>query len=394
MKSFQFYAHAVSSKYMEFRNRLRERSGMENSLSEDQERHRPSIRQRGEKVKIALIPDRHGWAFDHICGQLTAALSDEFDFKVIYMIDAENVITALREAEDCDILHFFWRGELEDYYSPYCQVRIRMLGMREKTFRERYIEGKYISTEIYDHLLLSGAPMRVTMDLFAEKKSLLSGYAVSSWKLKKIYDELPGITLRPAMVLPDGVDLKLFRPAHLERFETIASRTVRIGWVGNSSWRIEDLKGINTIIRPAVAELRAEGFDVELIASDRIECLLPHEEMPAFYEGIDLYVCASLFEGTPNPVLESMACGVPVISTDVGLVQELFGSQQKQFILEERSVECLKEKIRILLREPERFKQLSEENLFSIQEWSWEKMIPNFRTYFRKCIEENSGVSE
>ena len=359
----------------------------------DPEQRRPNIRLRGERIKIALIPDRHGWAFDHICGQLTAALSDEFDFKVIYMIDAENVITALREAEDCDILHFFWRGELEDYDSPYCRARIRMLGMNEKSFREKYIEGKYISTEIYDHLLLSGASKQVTRDLFAGKKSLLSGYAVSSWKLKKIYDELPEITLRPSMVLPDGVDLKLFSPAHLERFESIASRTVKIGWVGNSSWQIEDLKGIHTIIRPAVAELQAEGFDIELVASDRTERLLPHEEMPAFYEGIDLYVCASLFEGTPNPVLESMACGVPVISTDVGLVQEVFGEKQKKFILEERSVECLKEKIRLLLREPELFKELSEENLLSIQEWSWEKMIPNFRTYFRECAEDHNGVS-
>ncbi|WZB73295.1 glycosyltransferase family 4 protein [Achromobacter xylosoxidans] len=42
--------------------------------------------------------------------------------------------------------------------------------------------------------------------------------------------------------------------------------------------------------------------------------------MPAYYNSLDLYVCPSAIEGTPNPVLEAMACGVPVISTDVGIV--------------------------------------------------------------------------
>jgi hypothetical protein len=47
-----------------------------------------------------------------------------------------------------------------------------------------------------------------------------------------------------------------------------------------------------------------------------------YDTMHKFYESIDLLICTSLTEGGPLPVFEAIACGVPVISTDVGLVKE------------------------------------------------------------------------
>lgn len=41
------------------------------------------------------------------------------------------------------------------------------------------------------------------------------------------------------------------------------------------------------------------------------------------YAALDVYLCTSLLEGGPLPVLEALACGVPVVSTDVGHVPDL-----------------------------------------------------------------------
>jgi len=47
-------------------------------------------------------------------------------------------------------------------------------------------------------------------------------------------------------------------------------------------------------------------------------------EMPAFYQNLDVYLCASTIEGVPMPTLEAMACGVRVvIPRGVGMLDEL-----------------------------------------------------------------------
>jgi len=48
------------------------------------------------------------------------------------------------------------------------------------------------------------------------------------------------------------------------------------------------------------------------------------EDMQKFFQGLDLFLCSSLYEGVPYPVLEAMACGVRcIIPRDVGLLDEL-----------------------------------------------------------------------
>jgi len=45
--------------------------------------------------------------------------------------------------------------------------------------------------------------------------------------------------------------------------------------------------------------------------------------MADYYEGINLYVCASASEGFGFPMLESSACGRPVVTFDVGVARDL-----------------------------------------------------------------------
>lgn len=50
----------------------------------------------------------------------------------------------------------------------------------------------------------------------------------------------------------------------------------------------------------------------------------PVDELPAFYQSLDVLLCTSLIEGIPMPPLEALACGVPVVIPDgVGMLDEL-----------------------------------------------------------------------
>ncbi|GHE80111.1 hypothetical protein GCM10019059_43090 [Camelimonas fluminis] len=226
------------------------------------------------------------------------------------------------------------------------------------------------------------APEPVRADL-AEAMHRLTAYGVSSQRLWHSYTELVEYPA-PLMVLEDGVDLDLFRPQRLERFDETGARSLIVGWVGNSGWaaETEDYKGVHTLLRPAVEKLQAEGLPIELRLADRQLAIIAHAQMPDFYAGIDVYVCASKIEGTPNPVLEAMACGVPIISTDVGLVPEVFGSLQNEFILTERTASAIEAQLRRLFNERSLLKQLSQENLRSISGWDWANKARAYGNFF------------
>lgn len=192
----------------------------------------------------------------------------------------------------------------------------------------------------------------------------------------------------PACVTQDGVDLDLFVPRHLERFRDMGERPIVIGWAGNSKWASElpDIKGFHSILLPAVELLRQQGVRVETRFADRQAGFIAHADMPAYYNSLDLYVCPSAIEGTPNPVLEAMACGVPVISTDVGIVPEAFGPLQKQFIVSERTPQALAAAILRFHQDRSLFSALSGENLEYIKPWSWTLRAEAFARFFESTL--------
>lgn len=340
----------------------------------------------GELPKVLLVIDAPNWAFDHIADEIIDNLSSKYMFKRVYMTDVDNLADVFMLGEDCQIIHIFWRGHIVAYWGDYVQNRIKNLGMTEAEFHKKYICGKIISTSVYDHLYLDGPDSEITPELFNAARSIVTNYTVSSKKLWNIYENLRHLRLHPDKIISDGVNLEKFFPINLERFHNMSGRKIKIGWVGNSKWILGDLKGINTIIKPAIEKLQKEGYDIELVLSDRQNGMIPHYRMKDFYAQIDCYVCASLCEGTPNPVLEAMACGVPIISTDVGVVLECFGDQQQQFILQERNFVILMERLRYLLDHKELFAQLSEENLQSIQKWDWKIKVKEFEGWFSHLL--------
>jgi glycosyltransferase involved in cell wall biosynthesis len=250
--------------------------------------------------------------------------------------------------------------------------------------RNNYVNSK-ITFSVYDHLLLSLEDRQAHKYAF---NYIADGYTVSSEKLLKIYSELPEYQ-KPTMTIEDTVDPALFYPVNEDRLQE-QNRTLFLGWAGNSKWMSGldciDHKGFRTIVKPTLAALQREGVNVAGRFADSNERRIPLEEMVHYYNSIDVFICASDIEGTPNPVLEAMACGVPVISTDVGVVPQVFGPLQREFILKERTPEALRERIEYLVNNPEMRMALSEENLRQMKNWTREEESKKWDQFFQKML--------
>lgn len=327
-----------------------------------------------KRKKILLIVDKDNWAFYNIATNIMKNLSKFYDIKIVSMLSENISLQKLfKTYKNYDCYHFFWRKLL---------FPIKKL---DEQFINKYIKNKVITTSVYDHLYLD-EPM-ANMDLIEE---YIKEYTVSSNKLFEIYSKISSIK-KPKVTITDGVDLKKFYPKNLNRFN-IKDRPLIVGWVGNSEWvkSQNDLKGVNTILKPAIKELKEEGYNIEELFADRVNGFIPHDEMIDYYSKIDVCVCTSKTEGTPNPVLEAMACGDAIVSTDVGIVPNVLGKKQQDFILKERSKECLKKTLIKLIKDRDLIKSLSQENINSIKAWDWTLKCEEFKQFFDSVINEEN----
>lgn len=329
------------------------------------------------KPKIAIIIDKEGWAFFNTAEQIKKYLCNFYDIEIILMdVFGDNAVKLILYGTEYDLMFFMWRGIISWLNDDFARYYINKLGFEYEEFIEKYLRKRNIVTAVYDHLFIDSETERTKFIL-----ENIKDYTVSSLKLKNIYDKYDK---KPSYVIADGVDLELFKMKSATKYDRIEEKTLIIGWTGNSKFTDEnddDLKGLNKIILPAIKELNEEGYNIELEAADRNVKMIPHNEMPDFYNNIDIYVVASRTEGTPNPILEAMACGVPIISTDVGIVPEVFGNKQKEFIIE-RSKDELKKKIIKIINNKNILKELSQENLKQIQDWSWKNKCEMFKNFF------------
>ena len=178
-----------------------------------------------------------------------------------------------------------------------------------------------------------------------------------------------------------GVDADLFTPGNRQNERP---GKIVVGWAGSTQFHI-DIKGVD-IIRDACAEVAG----VELLIADSQERLRTKEQMVQFYRTLDVYVCMSSSEGTGMPLLEAMACGVPIISTDVGVAAALVsGSGGSSGQIVERTHEGLMGAIRWCTEHRKELLKQGKAARFTIEQdgWEWAQRAQKYRKVIIEALE-------
>ncbi len=173
-------------------------------------------------------------------------------------------------------------------------------------------------------------------------------------------------------VIYSGVDLRVFCPADGHASGPVGLKLLAVGSVGpdkNGLCLVEALRHLRDVygVRPQVTwvgeqvrtipERRAylEKMQNAIAAhqlQDQWEWMPPREEIVALYRKHDALVHASVVEGLPSAVCESLACGLPVIVSDTLDHPRLVRHGVSGFLFDPRSPEALANAIGALSRLP------------------------------------------
>jgi glycosyltransferase involved in cell wall biosynthesis len=112
------------------------------------------------------------------------------------------------------------------------------------------------------------------------------------------------------------------------------------------------------------------GFE-QLPDATRLLGYVDDADLPALYSGAKAFVYPSLYEGFGLPPLEAMACGTPVITSNVTSIPEVVG--EAALLIDPKSPKQIADAIRKLLADGILQQQLREKGMAQAQEFTWEK---------------------
>jgi glycosyltransferase involved in cell wall biosynthesis len=113
----------------------------------------------------------------------------------------------------------------------------------------------------------------------------------------------------------------------------------------------------------------------------RLAGVVPHDELRLWYSAADLFCLASSREGWPCVLLESLACGTPVVATAVGGVPEIISSD-KLGLLTERDERKIAAAIRAALKK----RWQSHDLIEYAGEHAWERTALAVRHVFESVL--------
>ena len=173
---------------------------------------------------------------------------------------------------------------------------------------------------------------------------------------------------RSVVLLSHGVETDLFKP------NQILHENFVVGWAGSTNRDIKRFPKAKEIAKEAGVLLNVAGYKDD-------DTNRPHSEMPYFYNSCDVFLVTSETEAHPMVVYEAMSCGIPVIATNVGDLEENIVDGHNGFILDvEAPVSAFVEKITLLRESPGLRKKMGVMARKTIlQKWTWDKIVDQYR---------------
>jgi D-inositol-3-phosphate glycosyltransferase len=249
---------------------------------------------------------------------------------------------------------------------------------------------------------------RVIVSTLAEQTQLRFLYKANERKLK---------------IIPPGVDLSHFYPIPTDEarlFIGLKRDDRMVLFVG----RIEPLKGVDTLIR-AMACLKQRGFDYPVylaiiggepeanpeqmstemrrlqklcgeLALDQSVVFMGkrgQDTLQYYYSAAEVVVMPSHYESFGMVALEAMACGTPVIASDVGGLGFLVQDGETGFTVPDGEPDQLCDKLSLLLGDARLRQSMGQCAAAYARGYSWDKIAAQIVEVYKSLLPEKQFIS-
>jgi glycosyltransferase involved in cell wall biosynthesis len=131
---------------------------------------------------------------------------------------------------------------------------------------------------------------------------------------------------------------------------------------------------------PILRRVRELGIEQEV----RFLGPVPDDELPSLYSAAQLLVLPSLYEGFGLPVLEAMACGAPVVASNVSAIPEVAGDAA--ILVDPFDTRSISRAIARVLEDRALAEQMRARGLAQASRFSWELNIRDTCQIYEKVL--------
>jgi len=239
-----------------------------------------------------------------------------------------------------------------------------------------------------------GLDYKLTAGLFRRIWSSAAVVVANSIGLRNLALEfMPSLDIA---VIPNGIDTEKFYPAEIQH----PGKPMKLLTVS----RLIERKRVDLLIK-AVSLAKDIGLDVclniagegnlggslrklsrELNVSERVFFLgrVPSEKMPQIYRENDVFVMSSAHEGMSNAMLEAMASGLPIVTTECEGLEELITGNG--IVVRRPDAKSFAEALKTLAQDDKSYKQMSAAARTQAKKLSWKAVAQQYLNCYNKVL--------
>ena len=334
------------------------------------------------RKKILLVGDQPGWAFHNIMNFIRKNLSSNFDLYFDFVVYHPAFEDPNKEISSKAYQNFIFKKNLIFNKIPIFRGleyklikklnKLNLLGFNEHGKFQRVTEDNHYDLVVYldhyfpfdgdfSHIHSNKIVQGTFSDVFPPRKlfripatgeikpiqdghefcqvflksadALLIGAPAIRVKYEKFYD-------KAILFANMAYDEKIFSPKHSKENNKFV-----LGWTGNPD---REFKGFYSIVQPVLEELQNSGYNIEL----RTQFSGSLNSLADFWQSVDLAIIASEADAGPSMFMEASLCGVPSVSTRIGMPAYVIVDHENGLFCD-RNVADFVEKIALVIQYPE-----------------------------------------